>query len=379
MDYYDILGVQQTASSDDIKTAYRKLSLKNHPDMLAGLSEAEQRQGEENFKKISVAYATLSDSEKRMKYDQFGHDPDNRNTFSDETNEWDLYYVELRRKMEAQHRLDMECLDVLAGREPSAHWLKVFSQTRIAKNGTGVVLNYKNKSYFINPNSGLGFRRFSQLAEDGLYGKKDFMRKYFNFEFGVNYNKPEFYLALMVNLLDPSTKYGAKFSKLLIENQLIENWYYANNKIVKAIDLNTKEGYELLIAYKQSQGFHNIASDVMRSLIESLDTRSRYGKKSAALLRAEYIIDGNNEYIPYTRVDRITHRLKPSLEFSAEMLIELVEEGLYDDRGDLVEMLMGELDFEKPHTQQILQAFLDRGLINTDLRVLVTTVPGVEL
>ena len=66
-DYYEILGLQKGASDDDIKRAYRKLALKYHPDRNAGNKEYEEK-----FKKISEAYAVLSDSEKRKQYDTFG-------------------------------------------------------------------------------------------------------------------------------------------------------------------------------------------------------------------------------------------------------------------------------------------------------------------
>lgn len=68
-DYYEILGVDRSASQDDIKQAYRKLALKFHPDRNAGDKEAESR-----FKEISQAYDVLSDPEKRGPYDQFGHE-----------------------------------------------------------------------------------------------------------------------------------------------------------------------------------------------------------------------------------------------------------------------------------------------------------------
>jgi len=67
-DYYEVLSVSRSASSDDIKKAYRKLALKYHPDRNPGNKEAEEK-----FKEISEAYEVLSDAQKKQAYDQFGH------------------------------------------------------------------------------------------------------------------------------------------------------------------------------------------------------------------------------------------------------------------------------------------------------------------
>ncbi|MDH3996466.1 MAG: DnaJ domain-containing protein, partial [Desulfobulbaceae bacterium] len=67
MDYYEVLGIKKDSSAQDIKKAYRKLAMKYHPDRNKGDKEAEEK-----FKKLSEAYAVLSDPEKRKEYDTFG-------------------------------------------------------------------------------------------------------------------------------------------------------------------------------------------------------------------------------------------------------------------------------------------------------------------
>ena len=67
-DYYEVLGVSKTATADEIKSAYRKLAMKYHPDRNPG-----DKAAEEKFKEAAEAYDVLHDADKRAKYDQFGH------------------------------------------------------------------------------------------------------------------------------------------------------------------------------------------------------------------------------------------------------------------------------------------------------------------
>ena len=71
-DYYEVLGVDKKASADEIKSAYRKLALKWHPDRWVNGTDAEKKTAEDHFKEAAEAYSILSDPDKRAKYDQFG-------------------------------------------------------------------------------------------------------------------------------------------------------------------------------------------------------------------------------------------------------------------------------------------------------------------
>jgi|SRR5579863_534822 len=69
LDYYEILGVEREASTDQIKSAYRKLALKYHPDR----NPENKHEAEERFRQASEAYSVLSDAQKRQIYDRYGH------------------------------------------------------------------------------------------------------------------------------------------------------------------------------------------------------------------------------------------------------------------------------------------------------------------
>src|SRR2546430_9042078 len=67
-DYYEILGLSRGATEAEIKSAYRKLAVRYHPDKNPGDHEAEEK-----FKEAAEAYSVLSDAEQRARYDRFGH------------------------------------------------------------------------------------------------------------------------------------------------------------------------------------------------------------------------------------------------------------------------------------------------------------------
>ena len=67
-DYYEVLGVEKSATAQEIKKAYRKLALKFHPD-----KNPDNKEAEDKFKEAAEAYEILSNDEKKAKFDRFGH------------------------------------------------------------------------------------------------------------------------------------------------------------------------------------------------------------------------------------------------------------------------------------------------------------------
>ena len=67
-DYYDVLGVGKNANPEELKSAYRKLAVKYHPD-----KNPNDKTAEDKFKEASEAYGVLSDKSKKENYDNFGH------------------------------------------------------------------------------------------------------------------------------------------------------------------------------------------------------------------------------------------------------------------------------------------------------------------
>lgn len=112
MDHYQTLGVERSASIDDIKKAYRKLAMKYHPDRQGG--------DPEKFKAINQAHETLSDPEKRNRYDQFGTDEPGGGSGGPDMSEFfqNMFGVQRQqngRRNDHQHVVDLSLEEVYTG------------------------------------------------------------------------------------------------------------------------------------------------------------------------------------------------------------------------------------------------------------------------
>lgn len=85
-DYYEVLGIERTATTEDIKKAYRKLAMQYHPDR-----NPDNKEAEEKFKEATEAYEALSDTDKRARYDRFGHQGMRSNDFGHYENAQDIF------------------------------------------------------------------------------------------------------------------------------------------------------------------------------------------------------------------------------------------------------------------------------------------------
>lgn len=129
-DYYEVLGVDKSAPPEAIKTAYRKLAMKHHPDRNPGDAGAEEK-----FKEAAEAYSVLGDAEKRQRYDRFGHsgvsgqqggfNPENFSDFADIFGDFfgfnDIFggggRRRARRGADLQYELEVEFTDAVFGLE----------------------------------------------------------------------------------------------------------------------------------------------------------------------------------------------------------------------------------------------------------------------
>src|ERR1700744_3283744 len=112
IDYYKVLGVSKTATQDEIRSAYRKLARKHHPDLNPNDKEANKK-----FQQLNEANEVLSDPEKRKKYDQYGEN-------------WE-HGAEYEEQMRQQRRRRQQSANTGGGRTPvgggETGWYETFS------------------------------------------------------------------------------------------------------------------------------------------------------------------------------------------------------------------------------------------------------------
>ena len=124
-DYYKTLGVERSASEQEIKKAYRKLAMKYHPDQNPG-----NKQSEEKFKDINEAYQVLSDTKKRSRYDQLGDSYFNYQQNGGNPNgfNWEQWYAGGRQQQGGARRVDMDDLGSALGGGFSDFFRTIFGE-----------------------------------------------------------------------------------------------------------------------------------------------------------------------------------------------------------------------------------------------------------
>ena len=152
--YYDILGVTESATTDEIKKTYRKLAMEHHPD---------KGGNEEKFKKISEAYDTLGDENKRTQYDNHRKNP--FGNMNGGFNPFEEFFEQQRRNSVAEKIIDLEVgsLESFHGKEKTINY-KRFSKCNPCdgKGGDKTQCNKCNGTGAITSRIGLGF--FQQIV-----------------------------------------------------------------------------------------------------------------------------------------------------------------------------------------------------------------------
>ena len=173
MNYYDILGVNKNANTKDIKKAYHKKAIKEHPD---------KGGDEEKFKKIARAYEILSDSDKRVMYDKFGEDGLKEQTFSSPNDLFSMFFKATNKEDTSYfHELKIKLIDLYKGVKIKLNITRrrVIYPIGIDKTNALIECKYCNgNGYKLQTvNIAFGICRQTQIACDKCKCKGKYMRK----------------------------------------------------------------------------------------------------------------------------------------------------------------------------------------------------------